>query len=82
MNVPVEPYLEKIVKITHSEILFPSIFQKYPAFLRLVTFSCTSIISIPGRCRQTSEAIENRFLEWEAINAETTIERVMAFERE
>lgn len=83
MNVPVEPYLEKIVKNPSlRDIISQHFFRNTPAFFALSYFSLYLDYFYPkGGVGRLAEAVEKRFLEWGGkIMRETTIERVLAFE--
>jgi len=84
MNVPVEPYLEKIVKNTSlRDIISQHFFRNTPAFFALSYFFLYLDYFYPrGGVGKLAEAVEKRFLEWGGdIMRETTIKRVMAFEK-
>jgi len=84
MNVPVEPYLEKIVKNPSlRDIISQHFFRNTPAFFALSYFSLYLDYFYPrGGAGKLAEAVEKRFLECGGeILRETTIERVMAFEK-
>ena len=84
MNVPVEPYLEKIVKNPSlRDIISQHFFRNTPAFFALSYFSLYLDYFYPkGGMSKLAEAVEKRFLEWGGeILRETTIERVKAFEK-
>ena len=84
MNVPVEPYLEKIVKNPSlRDIISQHFFRNTPAFFALSYFSLYLDYFYPrGGVGRLAEAVEKRFLEFGGeIIRETTIERVMAFEK-
>ncbi|MCU0460521.1 MAG: NAD(P)/FAD-dependent oxidoreductase [Bacteroidales bacterium] len=84
MNVPVEPYLEKIVKNTSlRDIISQHFFRNTPAFFALSYFSLYLDYFYPkGGMGKLAEAVEKRFLEWGGeIIRETSIERVLAFEK-
>jgi phytoene dehydrogenase-like protein len=84
MNVPVEPYLEKIVKNPSlRDIISQHFFRNTPAFFALSYFSLYLDYFYPrGGVGKLAEAVEKRFLEFGGeIMRETTIERVIAFEK-
>jgi len=84
MNVPVEPYLEKIVKNPSlRDIISQHFFKNTPAFFALSYFSLYLDYFYPrGGVGKLAEAVEKRFIEWGGeIMRETTIERVMACEK-
>jgi len=84
MNVPVEPYLEKIVKNPSlRDIISQHFFRNTPAFFALSYFSLYLDYFYPkGGMSKLAEAVEKRFLEWGGeIIRETIIERVFAFEK-
>jgi phytoene dehydrogenase-like protein len=84
MNVPVEPFLEKKIK-NHSlrDIISQHFFRNTPAFFALSYFSLYLDYFYPkGGVGKLAEAVENKFLEWGGeVIRETTIERVLAFEK-
>lgn len=84
MNVPVEPYLEKIVKNPSlRDIISQHFFRNTPAFFALSYFSLYLDYFYPrGGVGKLAEAVEKRFLEWGGdVMRETTIEKVSAFEK-
>jgi len=84
MNVPVEPYLEKIVKNRSlRDIISQHFFKNTPAFFALSYFSLYLDYFYPrGGVGKLAEAVENKFLEWGGeVMRETTIEKVFAFEK-
>ncbi len=84
MNVPVEPYLKKIVKNSSlRDIISQHFFKNTPAFFALSYFSLYLDYFYPrGGMGKLAEAVEKRFIECGGeIMRETTIERVMAFEK-
>ena len=84
MNVPVEPYLEKIVKNPSlRDIISQHFFKNTPAFFALSYFSLYLDYFYPGGgMGKLAEAVEKRFLEYGGeIARETIIERVLAFEK-
>ena len=84
MNVPVEPYLKKIVKNPSlRDIISQHFFKNTPTFFALSYFSLYLDYFYPrGGMGKLAEALEKRFLECGGeIMRETTIERVMAFEK-
>lgn len=84
MNVPVEPYLEKIVKNPSlRDIISQHFFRNTPAFFALSYFSLYLDYFYPrGGVGKLAEAVEKRFIEWGGeVMRETTIERVSAFEK-
>ncbi|MFH0757679.1 MAG: NAD(P)/FAD-dependent oxidoreductase [Bacteroidota bacterium] len=83
MNMPVEPYLEKIVKNRSlRDIISQHFFKNTPTFFALSYFSLYLDYFYPrGGVGRLAEAIENRFLEFGGeIERETIIERVWARE--
>mgnify|MGYP005627298069 CR=1 FL=1 len=83
MNMPVEPYLEKIVKNPSlRDIISQHFFKNTPAFFALSYFSLYLDYFYPrGGVGRLAAAVEKRFLEWGGgIERETIIERVLAFE--
>ena len=81
LNMPVEPYLEKMVKNRSlRDIISQHFFKNTPAFFALSYFSLYLDYFYPrGGVGQLSAALENRFLEWGGkIARETIIERVLA----
>ena len=84
MNVPVEPYLEKIVKNPSlRDIISQHFFKNTPAFFALSYFSLYLDYFYPkGGMGKLAEAVEKKFLEWGGeIMRETIIESVSAFEK-
>jgi len=84
MNVPVEPYLEKIVKNPSlRDIISQHFFRNTPAFFALSYFSLYLDYFYPkGGMGKLADALEKRFLEWGGeIIRETIIEKVFAFEK-
>jgi phytoene dehydrogenase-like protein len=84
MNVPVEPYLEKIVKNPSlRDIISQHFFKNTPAFFALSYFSLYLDYFYPkGGVGKLAEAVEKKFLDWGGeIMRETIIERVLAFEK-
>jgi phytoene dehydrogenase-like protein len=84
MNVPVEPYLEKIIKNPSlRDIISQHFFKNTPAFFALSYFSLYLDYFYPkGGMGKLPEAVEKRFLELGGeIMRETTIESVSAFEK-
>ena len=83
MNMPVEPYLEKIIKNPSlRDIISQHFFKNTPAFFALSYFSLYLDYFYPrGGVGKLAAAVEKRFLEWGGeIKRETIIERVLAFE--
>ena len=81
MNVPVEPYLEKIVKNSSlRDIISQHFFRNTPAFFALSYFSLYLDYFYPrGGVGKLAEAVEKRFLELGGeILRETTIKKVLA----
>ncbi len=81
MNVPVEPYLEKIVKNPSlRDIISQHFFRNTPAFFALSYFSLYLDYFYPkGGVGKLAEAVEKRFLEFGGeIKRETRIETVIA----
>ena len=84
MNVPVEPYLEKIVKNPSlRDIISQHFFRNTPAFFALSYFSLYLDYFYPkGGMSKLAEAVEKRFLEWGGgIIRETVIEKVMPYDK-
>ena len=84
MNVPVEPYLEKIIKNPSlRDIISQHFFRNTPAFFALSYFSLYLDYFYPlGGVGRLAEAVEKRFLEYGGeIMRETTIEKVKASEK-
>ncbi len=84
MNVPVEPYLEKIIKNPSlRDIISQHFFRNTPAFFALSYFSLYLDYFYPkGGVGKLAEAVEKRFLECGGeIMRETTIEIVIASEK-
>jgi len=84
MNVPVEPYLEKIVKNPSlRDMISQHFFKNTPAFFALSYFSLYLDYFYPrGGVGKLAVAVEKRFLEWGGeIKRETTIEKVSAWEQ-
>jgi len=84
MNVPVEPYLEKIIKNPSlRDIISQHFFRNTPAFFALSYFSLYLDYFYPrGGTGRLAEAVEKKFLEYGGkIMKETTIEKVFAFEQ-
>jgi phytoene dehydrogenase-like protein len=84
MNVPVEPYLEKIVNNPSlRDIISQHFFRNTPAFFALSYFSLYLDYFYPrGGVGKLAEALEKRFLEWGGeIMRETTIEKIVAAEK-
>lgn len=82
MNVPVEPYLEKIVKNPSlRDIISQHFFRNTPAFFALSYFSLYLDYFYPkGGVGKLAEAIENKFIEFGGeIKRETIIETVIAY---
>ena len=84
MNVPVEPYLKKIVKNPFLvDIISQHFFRNTPAFFALSYFSLYLDYFYPmGGVGRLAEAVENKLLECGGeILRETNILRVRAFEK-
>jgi all-trans-retinol 13,14-reductase len=84
MNVPVEPYLEKIVKNPSlRDIISQHFFKNTPAFFALSYFSLYLDYFYPrGGMGKLAGAVEKRFLEYGGeIAGETIIESVLACEK-
>jgi phytoene dehydrogenase-like protein len=84
MNVPVEPYLEKIIKNPSlRDIISQHFFRNTPAFFALSYFSLYLDYFYPkGGVGKLAEAVEKKFLEYGGeIMRETTIKRVLAPEK-
>ncbi len=84
MNVPVEPYLEKIVKNPSlRDMISQHFFKNTPAFFALSYFSLYLDYFYPrGGVGRLADAVEKRFLEWGGeIKRETTIDKVSAREK-
>ncbi|MBN1133248.1 MAG: NAD(P)/FAD-dependent oxidoreductase [Bacteroidales bacterium] len=83
MNMPVEPYLGKIVtNPSLRDIISQHFFKNTPAFFALSYFSLYLDYFYPrGGVGKLAAAVEKRFLEWGGeIKRETVIERVLACE--
>jgi all-trans-retinol 13,14-reductase len=83
MNMPVEPYLEKIIKNPSlRDIISQHFFKNTPTFFALSYFSLYLDYFYPrGGVGKLAAAVEKRFLEWGGeIERETIIERVLACE--
>ncbi len=83
MNMPVEPYLEKIIKNPSlRDIISQHFFKNTPTFFALSYFTLYLDYFYPkGGVGKLAEVIENRFLEYGGeIKRETIIEKVEAFE--
>jgi len=83
MNVPVEPYLEKIVKNPSlRDMISQHFFKNTPAFFALSYFSLYLDYFYPrGGVGKLAVAVEKQFLEWGGeIKRETSIEKVLASE--
>jgi all-trans-retinol 13,14-reductase len=81
MNMPVEPYLEKIIKNPSlRDIISQHFFKNTPTFFALSYFSLYLDYFYPrGGVGKLAAAVEKRFLEWGGeIERETIIERVLA----
>ncbi len=84
MNVPVEPFLEKIVKNPSlRDIISQHFFRNTPAFFALSYFSLYLDYFYPrGGVGKLAEALEKRFLEWGGeIARETIIRKITASEK-
>jgi phytoene dehydrogenase-like protein len=84
MNVPVEPYLEKIVKNPSlRDIISQHFFRNTPAFFALSYFSLYLDYFYPlGGMGKLAEALEKKFLELGGeVIRETIIKKVSAFEK-
>jgi phytoene dehydrogenase-like protein len=83
MNVPVEPYLEKLIKNPSlRDIISQHFFKNTPTFFALSYFSLYLDYFYPkGGVGKLASSVEERFLEWGGeIQRETLIERVLAHE--
>lgn len=83
MNMPVEPFLEKIVKNPSlRDMISQHFFKNTPTFFALSYFSLYLDYFYPrGGVGKLAAAVENRFLEWGGeIARETVIEKVSARE--
>ena len=83
MNMPVEPYLEKIIKNPSlRDIVSQHFFKNTPTFFALSYFSLYLDYFYPrGGVGRLAAAVEKKFLEWGGeIKRETIIERVLAYE--
>jgi len=83
MNMPVEPYLDTIIKNPSlKDIISQHFFRNTPAFFALSYFSLYLDYFYPrGGVGKLAAALENRFLEWGGeIRRETIIERVSAYD--
>jgi phytoene dehydrogenase-like protein len=84
MNIPVELYLEKIVRNPSlRDIISQHFFRNTPAFFALSYFSLYLDYFYPrGGVGKLAEAIENKLLEWGGeVLRETTVQRVYAYEK-
>jgi all-trans-retinol 13,14-reductase len=84
MNVPVEPYLEKIIKNPSlRDIISQHFFKNTPAFFALSYFSLYLDYFYPrGGMGKLAEAVEKRFLEYGGeIARETIIDRILACDK-
>ncbi|MDM7919756.1 MAG: NAD(P)/FAD-dependent oxidoreductase [Methanosarcina sp.] len=84
MNVPVEPYLEKIVKNPSlRDIISQHFFRNTPAFFALSYFSLYLDYFYPGGgVGKLAEAVENKILEYGGeVLRETTIEQISPSEK-
>jgi len=83
MNMPVEPYLQKIIKNPSlRDIISQHFFKNTPVFFALSYFSLYLDYFYPrGGVGKLAAAVEKRFLEWGGeIKRETIIEKVLARE--
>jgi phytoene dehydrogenase-like protein len=83
MNMPVEPYLEKIIKNPSlRDIISQHFFKNTPTFFALSYFSLYLDYFYPrGGVGKLASAVEKKFLEWGGeIKRETIIKRVLAHE--
>jgi phytoene dehydrogenase-like protein len=83
MSMPVEPYLEKIIKNPSlRDIISQHFFKNTPTFFALSYFSLYLDYFYPrGGVGKLAAAVEKSFLEWGGeIKRETIIERVLAYE--
>jgi phytoene dehydrogenase-like protein len=83
MNMPVEPYLEKIIKNPSlRDIISQHFFKNTPTFFALSYFSLYLDYFYPrGGVGKLAFAVEKKFLEWGGeIERETIIDRVKAYE--
>lgn len=83
MNMPVEPYLEKIIKNPSlRDIISQHFFKNTPTFFALSYFSLYLDYFYPrGGVGKLAAAVEKKFLEWGGeIERETSIEKVLASE--
>ncbi len=81
MNVPVEPFLDRIIKNTSlRDIISQHFFRNTPVFFALSYFSLYLDYFYPaGGVGKLSEAIENKLLEWGGeVRRETTVQHVYA----
>jgi phytoene dehydrogenase-like protein len=84
MNMPVEPYLRKIIKNPSLiDMISQHFFKHTPAFFALSYFSLYLDYFYPmGGVGKLAGALESKFLEWGGeILRETTIEKVLAHEQ-
>ncbi len=84
MNVPVEPYLGKIItNPSLLDIISQHFFRNTPAFFALSYFSLYLDYFYPkGGVGRLAEAVEQKFLEYGGeIMRETTVEKIRAFEK-
>jgi phytoene dehydrogenase-like protein len=83
MNMPVEPYLEEIVKNRSlRDIISQHFFKNTPTFFALSYFSLYLDYFYPrGGVGKLAAAVEKRFLDWGGeIRRETMIEKVSAYD--
>jgi phytoene dehydrogenase-like protein len=84
MNVPVEPFLDEIIKNRSlRDIISQHFFRNTPAFFALSYFSLYLDYFYPrGGVGRLAEELEKRFLEWGGeIKRETTVNKVEAYEK-
>lgn len=84
MNVPVEPFLDRIIKNRSlRDIISQHFFRNTPAFFALSYFSLYLDYFYPkGGVGRLAEALEKRFLGWGGeIKRETTIDKVAAYNK-
>jgi phytoene dehydrogenase-like protein len=84
MQMPVEPYLEKLISNPSLlDIISQHFFKNTPTFFALSYFSLYLDYFYPrGGVGKLAEAVETKFLEWGGeLKRETVIERVAAYDQ-
>ena len=82
MNMPVEPYLEKIIKNPSlRDMISQHFFKNTPAFFALSYFSLYLDYFYPrGGVGRLADAVEKKFLSWGGeIKRETIINKILAY---